>query len=873
MGAVYKARDHRLDRLVAIKVLSEKAAAAPDRQARLVREAKTASALNHPHIVTIYEIDTDGDLVFIAMEYIEGQPLEQLIPPKGLGLGAALRYALPAADALAAAHGIGIVHRDIKPSNIMVSAKGIVKVLDFGLAKLTSPGTTRSGAAVGATGAAAGESDATVTVISGGTEAGSILGTTAYMSPEQAEGKEIDARSDIFSFGVMLYEMLTGRRPFAGDTRLSTLAAIVNQDPRPARQLAPGLPLEMDRLLARCLRKDPARRFQHMADLKVALEELKEESDSGRLTSSAPVPARRRTWLWIGAAALAVLAAAASWLWRRPASGLPETLVPVTSYPGSEMSPSFSPDGRQIAFAWDGEKGDNFDIYVKLVGESNVLRLTTDPARDMYPVWAPDGKRIAFRRGGELPLPAGAPAGAQADPQTAIYTVSALGGAEQKLSDFSADGQLSWSPDGKWLAVASAGPTSAIYLVPVDGGGPRRVTDPRDPGFDRSGGFSPNGRQLAYASCTGEASCDLYIQDLSPAYLPQTSARRITNQKGIIFGLSWSPDGKSVIYSASINSAVLFYLWRVDANGRQAPQRLEIAGPQAMSPSVSPVGNRVVFARNLRDNDIWRYRVGRAAEALIVSSLNDDCPQFSPNGSKVVFESNRSGGAEEIWVTRADGSQPVQMTDHLGRHQGSPHWSPDGRWIAFDSQGEGGRRRIYLMDEGGGRPRLFSPENANEAVPSWSRDGKWVYFTSDRTGRREVWRRPFAGGAADQVTRQGGALSYESTDGATLFYLKAPSSPLFARPLSGGPERQLLPFVSARAFMPVDDGIYYIGSPNDEGQYTLRFFRFSGQTSELITTIDGGIYLGLTVSPDRKTILFTRTVKSGADLMMIDNFQ
>src|ERR1700677_3690080 len=238
MGAVYKARDHRLDRLVAIKVLSGNAAATPERQARFIQEAKTASALNHPHIVTIYEIDLAGDLLFIAMEYIEGHTLEQLIPQKGLRFIDALRYAIPAADGLAAAHAIGIVHRDVKPSNIMVSAKGTVKVLDFGLAKLMSRGAPRSAAASGG-------GNSTVTIGPGQTDAGSILGAVAYMSPEQAEGKKIDARSDICSFGVMIYEALTGRRPFAGDTKLQTLAAIVNHEPVPARQLVEGLPSEL----------------------------------------------------------------------------------------------------------------------------------------------------------------------------------------------------------------------------------------------------------------------------------------------------------------------------------------------------------------------------------------------------------------------------------------------------------------------------------------------------------------------------------------------------------------------------------------------------------------------------------------------------
>ena len=859
MGTVYKARDHRLDRLVAIKVLSEKAAADPERQARLIQEAKTASALNHPNIVTIHEIDTAGDLLFIAMEFIEGRTLEQLIPQKGLRYPDALRYAVPAADALAAAHAIGIVHRDVKPSNIMVSAKGVVKVLDFGLAKVTGRGTARSAGPVG-------QADATVTVTSRQTEDGAILGTVAYMSPEQAEGKEIDARSDIFSFGVMLYEMLTGRRPFAGDTKLSTLAAIVNQEPRPAKQLVEGLPAELDRVLARCLRKDPARRFQTMADLKVALEELKEESDSGRLTASAAAPARKRPWLRAAGIAIVLLALAGAWFLRRPAPGPPERLVAVTSYPGSQMYPSFSPDGRQIAFSWDGEKGDNLDIYVKLVGETNALRLTTDPAADLFPVWAPDGKRIAFRRAG---------------PHGGIYTVSALGGAEQKLSDLASNTapylQMSWSPDGKWLAAGSTDPSRAIFLLQAEGGEPRAITNPQAPAFDAVPSFSPDGRQLAYVGCKGSFSCDVYVQDLSPAYLPLGSVRRITRQNAIIWALSWSRDGKSVIYSGSRYSGVAFYLWRVGIDGQRPPERLELAGRAAMSLSVAPIGNRLVFSRNLQDNDIWRYHAGGAAGPFLVSSLNEDCPQFSPDGTRIAFESNRGGEAEEIWVAQADGSNPVQMTSNLGRHQGSPRWSPDGRWISFDSQGEDGSRHIYVVDAGGGRPRRANPETLGEAVASWSHDGKWIYFYSDRSGRTEIWRMPFAGPigrpTAEQVTKEGGYTAFESADGTTLFYTKAASSPLFAKPLSGGAERQVLDWVSQRAFVPVEDGIYSIGRRSANGQFPLEFFQFSSQTSRVLMNIDGPIYIGLTVSPDRKDILFTKSVASGANLMMIENFR
>jgi Tol biopolymer transport system component len=316
------------------------------------------------------------------------------------------------------------------------------------------------------------------------------------------------------------------------------------------------------------------------------------------------------------------------------------------------------------------------------------------------------------------------------------------------------------------------------------------------------------------------------------------------------------------------------YLWRAEIDRRQPPQRLEIAGPQALYPSVSPAGNRLAFTRRLLDNDIWRYHVGGATEPLIVSSVSEDRnPQFSPDGSRIAFVSDRSGEAREIWVVQADGSKPVQMTHNLGRNQGSPRWSPDGLWIAFDSQGEDGHWDIYAMEASGGRPRRLTPDPSDKHMPFWSRDGKWIYFYTNRTGRAEIWRISFAGGVAEQITKEGGFMGYESADGTRLFYTKAASSPLFAKPLSGGAERQLLDWVSLPAFVPVDDGIYYIGRRAANRQYPLQFFQFSNQTSKVLTNIDGEINYGLTVSPDRMDILFTKSVKSGSDLMMIENFR
>ncbi|MGC2185531.1 MAG: protein kinase [Terriglobales bacterium] len=388
MGVVYKARDTHLDRFVAIKVLPAEKVADPERKQRFVQEAKAASALNHPNIITIYDIDLTDGIDFIAMEFVAGKTFDRVIPRHGLRLNEALRYSVQIADALAAAHSAGIVHRDLKPGNAMVTEQGLVKVLDFGLAKLTESTAPR-------------EDDSTRT-LKPTTKEGTIVGTVSYMSPEQAEARKVDARSDIFSFGALLYEMVTGRRAFRGGSHLATLTAILREEPKPAGELAEGLPPELERIIGRCLRKSPERRFQTMADLKVALEELKQESDSGTLgAATAPQQRRLGRRAWTSALLAALGVAGALWFVRSTVKA-PEptmTAVPIATYRGFPGQPSFSPDGNQIAFTWDGEKRENADIYVKLIGTSSPpLRLTTDPAADFSPAWSPDGRFIAFLR-------------------------------------------------------------------------------------------------------------------------------------------------------------------------------------------------------------------------------------------------------------------------------------------------------------------------------------------------------------------------------------------------------------------------------------------------------------------------------------------
>jgi serine/threonine protein kinase len=862
MGVVYKARDKRLDRLVAIKVLSAKTVSNRERELRFVQEAKSASALNHPNIVTVHEIDTTGEIAFIAMEYVEGRTLDQLIPQRGMRLAEALKYSVQIADALSTAHAAGIIHRDIKPANIMVTEKGLVKVLDFGLAKLTEQGVL--------------ENVATVS-LSPQTEEGSILGTVTYMSPEQAEGKKIDPRSDIFSFGVVLYEMLTGRRAFTGDTKLSTLAAILNHEPKPAGEIVENFPRDLDRILSRCLRKDPARRFQTMADLKVALEELKEESDSGRLTQSAITPARRRVSpaLISVLAVVALAAAGLTWLLVRSAPK-PEAavkVVPLTTYPGSERSPTFSPDGMQVAFSWNGEKQDNYDIYVKMVDSGGApLRLTTNPEPDRKPAWSPNGRHIAFVRG------------------KGVYLISPLGGPERKLCELHTTGQLdrfrdegsdlSWTPDSKSLAVMDQLATTEpykIFLLSIDTGETRPLTDPPAHTLgDGSPSFSPDGRMLAFARYANQSAADLFLTPASGG-----KVTRLTSDNISIGEIAWTPDGGDLIFaSARLASRAL---WRLHANASKGAEPTRVPSTEGAGQyfAVSGAGSsmRLAYERYTSDYDVWRLDLPHADHAtrLIASTRSEYGASYSPNAKRIVFASARSG-MNEIWVCDADGGNAVQLTS-LGTYAGSPQWSPDGLRITFDGL-NAGNRDVYVIGAEGGTPRRMTTEPSEESRPSWSGDGHWIYFTSNRSGSRQIWKMPSEGGSAIQLTKQGGYEPRESSDGRLLYYIKGRNAPgLRSTPVGGGEEVTVLESVWLGHWGLTDGGVYFIDfstAPTNATKRPLKFYSFKTRQVTEAGMLD---YTGRSIVPvfsvnrNGRWALLARADHEDSDLILLENLR
>jgi serine/threonine protein kinase len=659
MGVVYKAVDLNLKRSVALKLLPPEVTNDPGRRKRFVQEAQSASALNHPHIVTIHEIGSAGEVDFIAMEYVEGNPLQKVIGKTGLELGSALKYAIQIADALSVAHKNGIIHRDLKPQNIMITGTDQVKVLDFGLAKLIQPAESSSP-----------EGKPEMSTLSySQTQPGVILGTPHYMSPEQAEGKPLDPRSDIFSFGIILYEMVAGRRPFGGESSAAILSSILRDRPQSLQSVRSGVPDEIVRMIDKALEKDPQYRYQHMEDILSDLRKLQRDLTSGESTVHTKAvggrPLSRRILPFaIGFSVLLLVLLGTMLLHRREETGgnlAPSGLQLISTFPGSHRSPSFSPDGSMIAFV--DEVAGVPRIRVKNLMRGDPIEITTGEKPADRPQWSPKNDQILFWSGSfEV-----------SHKNEAIWSVPPLGGVPSKLID--AGRNPSFSRDGNEVVFERG---NAIWVAGVDGSHQRKVEGVRKVSLqlaDRFPAFSPDGTLITYFQAESGPDGDYWIVPSSGG-----EARRLTFDDALGGAPVWTPDGRFILFSSKRAGSTT--LWKVALSG-SAPQPLTTGAGEDTDPAISPDGKRLLFTntRNAKALKLMDPRSGANRE-LMVSRENIVAPVFSPDGTRIAFFSDR-GKDSHLFTIHPDGTGLTQVTSLNGETNIFPRWSPDGSYLYF----------------------------------------------------------------------------------------------------------------------------------------------------------------------------------------------
>ena len=713
MGEVYLAKDTRLHRQVALKTLQSSVANDPERRERFEREAQAVARLTHPHIVTLYSIEEIEGVLFLTMEYVDGAPLDRLLTP-GLPFERIVDLALALADALAAAHQRGIVHRDLKPGNILVGTDGRLKVLDFGLAKLKG---LELAAAETRTGTAPLTAD------------GRIVGTAAYMSPEQAEGRTVDHRTDLFSVGIILFELATGRRPFKGDTSVAVLASILRDAAPAVNQLNPALPDAFARVVRRCLAKDPARRYQTALDLRNELEEVKQELAGRRHLAS-------KRWLaGLGlTAALAALAVAGLLVQRfgrgqrEAPAAIDATFSQLTSQSELEQFPSLSPDGKWVVFV--GNASGNWDIYLQGVGGHVPINLTKDsPAADTEPAFSPDGDLIAFRseRG-----------------NGGIFVMGRTGESVRRVADSGYN--PSWSPDGTELVVATQNVVtepvgvggSEIWIVNLASGQKRRVTGAH-------GGqpqWSPNGHRIAY--WTNRAPDRPGGQrDVWTIPAAGGDARSVTNDAAVDWNPVWSPDGRYLYFVS--NRGGSNNVWRVPVDERSGdahgtPEPITTPSPFSVHLSFARDGARLAYSSVVEKWNVQKVPFDPSSERagepvwLTRGSTIWTRPTPSPDGAWVAFQSGV--GQEDIHVIRSDGTGLRRLTDDRAFDR-RPAWSPDARRVAFTSN-RSGEFQIWVVGTDGSDLRPLTAAKESLSAPVWSPDGSRMAVTAGEVDRARV---------------------------------------------------------------------------------------------------------------------------------------
>ncbi len=745
MGEVWRATDTKLNRDVAVKVLPSEMATDPERLERFKREAQAIAALNHPNIVTIHSVEEAEGLQLLTMELVEGESLDRMLPPSGFELERLFPLAAQIADALASAHEKGIIHRDLKPANVMVTGADRVKVLDFGLAKLADTGD-----------------DEEETHLM--TQAGTLLGTVPYMSPEQAQAKPVDHRSDVFSLGVLLYEMTTGQHPFRGDNPASVISAILKDSPPPVTELKAELPNHLGRVVRRCLEKAPQRRYQSAREIQLELEGLERElamGDGGVDSRPAPVvqgadsrgPSSPDRWLNLVPWAIAAVAVAAMTVGHLSRSEpIAESYDPprirALTYSGNSAMPSVSADGRTMAFM--SYRDGNARIWLKQIngGEAPLTE-----GRDIHPDISPDGTAVAFMR----LIEPGAPA--------KILRKQIVGGRARPLVEFG--GKPAWSPDGEEIAFLRLFPdgSSAVLVMPAGGGEPVELH--RNDLQVQSVRWSRDGRLAGALGTRLGPTNKIVILDRDSG---ETTEVEIGAPEEVVRDLDWGPDGSLVLVTATDTRAApgLLQTYGLESGVRRAIAWLE-DGSEVMRLDVT--GDSVVFDILSEYQTLTEVSPAGSSRRLTMGPTFDRQPVLSPDGELLLFTSHR-GGAMDLWLQERASGTLTQLTFDPASDM-DPAFTADGAGILWSSDRErAGIQEIWTMRLDGTGARRLSNDGVDAQNPSTWPGGAWIVYASSNPDHPGIWKMRVDGSEAQPLDEaEDGVLPEVSPDGRWVAYV------------------------------------------------------------------------------------------------------
>jgi serine/threonine protein kinase len=805
MGEVYRARDTRLGRDVAIKVLPAHLCSNPDLRQRLDREAKAISSLNHPHICTLYDVGSQDGIDFLVMEHLEGETLADRLARGAMPLAEALKTAIEIADALAKAHARGIVHRDLKPANIMLAKNG-PKLMDFGLAKPAPGLSSASGAGL----MTPTTPTMSVAALSGSasplTQKGTVVGTFQYMAPEVLQGAEADARSDIFSFGCVLYEMFTGRRAFEGKSQFSVLGAILDKEPARISTVLPSSPPRLDETVSRCLAKSPEQRYGCMHDVEIQLQALSEgDPQISQVPPSRPAQGGSRlAWIVAGVATLIALGVAAAYLFQtpKPAAVVRSSILPPAGATFLLMAvesgpPVLSPDGTRLVFSARDDKG-KVMMYVRPLN-STTAQLLPGTEEGMYPFWSPDGRQIGFFASSKLRRVAaeGGP------PQTVCDAMSGRGGA--------------WSKDG--VIVFTPTTSSILMRVPAVGGTPEPASQ-----LDRSKGenshrwpfFLPDGKHFLFWTRTFQGVQDnaldvgelgsLHAKELmkSESMAEYASGHLLFMREATLMARPFNPstfefsgEAVPVAEHIAINGAVTRAVFSASENGRMVYESGETAGNWNLQwvgrdgkpagtvaepdryfyPALSPDGARLavnLFNGTQGTQAVWVFDLARGTKTrLTFGPTSQFSPAWSPDGKTIFYQSNVGAGIQ-IYSKASDGSGSDQtVIESKDGEESTPRPSPDGRYLVYLRRTGTQPLEVWALPLFGDRQPIPVVQNTFlKAGPAVSPDGKWLAYSTNESGRNEVYITAFPGGGAKwQVSTSGGWAAHWRRDGKELFFL------------------------------------------------------------------------------------------------------